>query len=975
MNTLHKLFMFFGADIKNYGLRVLEDSYLDGYTLMPLDSSAIGYINNVHLPFTLIDDYIGTESFIHARKLAFDYEENWFKSVQDYFTLNSVCWPELDRDAMFWFWRNTLLTFKIAEAFVEKNGNKIKYFQNAVLRPSLYYYRSDTHAVVLNQLLKEKTVPIVTTSTRKYSYEYGFTDGSILFDNYTHTMNIFDYSILSNKIVLAINQGEFHRFKIVIDHLSKSFQNKLAVVIIYPNSKLAKELSVKYSIPVICPNMPDIVRIKKHEQFHNGFHKLIKNFDGRFLGNLLNILRYHFECHYIYRWPILSNNLTSWNKLWAQYRPKAVIVSNLTDCESQLPAAAANQNKIPTFSIPHGAWGVNKSKGISKYVLYNSPLQKSIYKWKGTPSDSLKKCRNIIEINEYPVVNTKKVFSPKKNWRVLALIDPVYIEGNLNTFIEPRAQIKALQILDNQPPDIINKLSMKIKVHPGYPNIEIPALISKSLANKVLPSNSELQPIAKEANLVIAVNYTGAALIHVLHLGKPVVFLWTDRLVGASEKCDMGYILSCSLQSGILVRDSNKLWDIVRNFFTSSIINQQMYLKAKTFGKKYLDNRDYPNISEILNQVIPNAIDICVCDNKIRPLNLKNQEYIIHTSCSKSIEQTRTKYYRNTLNSNQLFPRIQNIDADPDFYYGEIPKDHFIQLLQTFKQNDNIESVISDYCKRNQNKYFKEYALDNRRALGLRLLGNLHDKRVLDYGCGLGSLGISASRYGAAHVTFVDSCLLRLQAAYARAKQHNLTDTQFLACKSWESLSSDINTYDVIILNGILEWVAATSGSNFKTVIKTQLDFLLKMQKFLKPEGTIFLAIENRFALQYFMGYPEDHTDIPYLSIMPRESANNLHLTIKGTEYLAWTWSLQDYYSMLPMVNLKLTDAYAMFPDYRFPRLIVSLDDIAGLKKGMLMEKNSSSNEIRKRFIDYIAEMKLIKHFVYSYSLLLKKCL
>lgn len=345
-------------------------------------------------------------------------------------------------------------------------------------------------------------------------------------------------------------------------------------------------------------------------------------------------------------------------------------------------------------------------------------------------------------------------------------------------------------------------------------------------------------------------------------------------------------------------------------------------------------------------------------------------------------------------------PGIRNIDVDPGFYYGEIPKDHLVLILAKGKEIDNIELAIAEYCKDVHNEYFREYALDPRRALGLKLLGSLRGQRILDYGCGLGSLGILAAKWGA-HVTFVDSCLLRLQVAHDRAKQNDLGNVQFIACRSWQSLPPNLLPFDAIILNGILEWVPVTAGSTFDDVVKTQLDFLRKMQQILISDGVIFLAIENRFALRYFMGYPEDHTDIPYLSIMPRDKANKLHLRIKGTEYLTWTWSLNDYRSLLPKVNLDLADAYGMFPDYRFPRLIVRLDDKYGLRNGMLTERHQAFQEEdwfmrlfeklerliksqgpRKsrppniemmRLTDYIFEMGLIEHFVYSYGLLLKK--
>jgi len=314
-------------------------------------------------------------------------------------------------------------------------------------------------------------------------------------------------------------------------------------------------------------------------------------------------------------------------------------------------------------------------------------------------------------------------------------------------------------------------------------------------------------------------------------------------------------------------------------------------------------------------------------------------------------------------------PPIQNINVDPDTYYGEIPRSDMETILKNSIKNGSIEQEISRYCDQTKNEYFREYALDPRRALGLTLLGNLSNVRILDYGCGIGSLGVVAARHGA-HVTFIDNCQIRLEIARERIIQSGLNG-EFIACKDYDSLPPDLGPFDFILLNGVLEWIPICRAS-FDNVLEIQLDFLDHMRKYLSPNGCIYLAIENRFALQYFMGYPEDHTDIPYLSLMDRNTANQYHQHLKGQDFLTWTWSLQDFKNLLSKVNLTLTEGYGIFPDYRFPRLISSLEDKEGLKKGMLMEKYNAQNEFKTRFIDYVYNMDLIEHFIYSYCLLIK---
>ena len=61
--------------------------------------------------------------------------------------------------------------------------------------------------------------------------------------------------------------------------------------------------------------------------------------------------------------------------------------------------------------------------------------------------------------------------------------------------------------------------------------------------------------------------------------------------------------------------------------------------------------------------------------------------------------------------------------------------------------------------------------------------------------------------------------------------------------------------FDYITLNGVLEY----AGSFTKTD-EPYKDFLKQIKKYLKPNGKLIIAIENRYGLKYFAGAKEDHT-------------------------------------------------------------------------------------------------------------------
>jgi 2-polyprenyl-3-methyl-5-hydroxy-6-metoxy-1,4-benzoquinol methylase len=318
-------------------------------------------------------------------------------------------------------------------------------------------------------------------------------------------------------------------------------------------------------------------------------------------------------------------------------------------------------------------------------------------------------------------------------------------------------------------------------------------------------------------------------------------------------------------------------------------------------------------------------------------------------------------------------PRVINVDSDPSIYYGELPEAAFHELLAACRDAPNFDAAVYQHAAARGQTYFIQYALGGNRALGLRALGSLEGKKILDYGCGVGSLAIPAAAAGA-FVVGVDSCLPRLEFAALRANSHRVKDIQFLGCKSWQSLPDSFHgLFDHIVLNGILEWIPSTCGATCETALQTQLDFLRGISRFLAPGGTIFLAIENRFALQYLSGYPEDHTGIPFLSLVSRPKAQEMHRAAKSTDFVTLTWGLSEYHELLPSAGLSLKDGYGIFPDYRFPQSLVSLDDPDGLVEGMKLEENSFDEQLRDRMITCLREMGLLKHFVFSYILVLQK--
>ncbi len=112
--------------------------------------------------------------------------------------------------------------------------------------------------------------------------------------------------------------------------------------------------------------------------------------------------------------------------------------------------------------------------------------------------------------------------------------------------------------------------------------------------------------------------------------------------------------------------------------------------------------------------------------------------------------------------------------------------------------------------------------------------------------------------------------------------------------------------FDYVILNGVFEYAESfTPGSDpYGT-------FLKNVRRFLKPDGIILVAIENRLGLKYFAGAPEDHTDGYFDGVKGYEESSG-----------ARTFSRGEWEALMTRCGLSHYKFYYPYPDYKFPQEI-----------------------------------------------------
>lgn len=260
------------------------------------------------------------------------------------------------------------------------------------------------------------------------------------------------------------------------------------------------------------------------------------------------------------------------------------------------------------------------------------------------------------------------------------------------------------------------------------------------------------------------------------------------------------------------------------------------------------------------------------------------------------------------------YPSVDGIPMfcrDRDVYYGEVPKADMRQILSR-AEAIGWRSALLEHADTKDNTDFYEYASGATRT-AFRFILNADLGTVLDYGCGPGAITIALAQSAKA-VYATDLTHERVAFARIRAQQEGLSNVHVFCAGDMSHIPVADAFFDTIILDGVLEWLPEFSPGEPRSV---QLRFLKELRRVLKPNGTLFVAIENRIGFGYFRGKPEDHTRLRFISLMPRRLANRYSLLAKGKPFRPYTYTKSEHTTLFNEAGFESVDFWGLLPDYR----------------------------------------------------------
>lgn len=238
-----------------------------------------------------------------------------------------------------------------------------------------------------------------------------------------------------------------------------------------------------------------------------------------------------------------------------------------------------------------------------------------------------------------------------------------------------------------------------------------------------------------------------------------------------------------------------------------------------------------------------------------------------------------------------------------DFYTGT---DHYSdgdiedELLKIVKENDDFSEILA-----NDNRWPILYHLSPIRQNIINWYPFKENTSCLEIGGGCGAI-TGALCNSLKEVKVVELSKRRATINYERHKNYdnleiiiaNLNDIKFN------------QKFDYITLNGVLEY----AGSFTKTDNPYE-DFLKQIKQYLKPDGKLIIAIENRYGIKYFAGAKEDHTSREFDGITGYKNIDSVR-----------TFGKKELEELLEKSGYPEQDFYYPHPDYKMPMEIYSED-------------------------------------------------
>lgn len=188
---------------------------------------------------------------------------------------------------------------------------------------------------------------------------------------------------------------------------------------------------------------------------------------------------------------------------------------------------------------------------------------------------------------------------------------------------------------------------------------------------------------------------------------------------------------------------------------------------------------------------------------------------------------------------------------------GDTAENTLAKIIREANDVSVLSPELPQYCT----DWAKLYHLSPSRGNLFRPFEHLlKGRRVLEIGAGCGAISRYLGEAGAKVLALEGS---PRRAAIAASRTRDLDNVTVLA-ERFDDFKVE-EQFDVVTLIGVLEY-----ASMFSADPDPAHGMLKRIRQLLKPDGHLFIAIENQLGLKYFAGAPEDHIGVAMYGIEGR---------------------------------------------------------------------------------------------------------
>lgn len=302
----------------------------------------------------------------------------------------------------------------------------------------------------------------------------------------------------------------------------------------------------------------------------------------------------------------------------------------------------------------------------------------------------------------------------------------------------------------------------------------------------------------------------------------------------------------------------------------------------------------------------------------------------------------------------------------PDLYWGEIPEADMRQYLKDVEEEGLEHATKALMQKGKDTDDTFRFFFDHSRAdwrFGTEIKAT---DRVLDVGCGMGGNTFALCDLVKEVVAF-DLSWMRAKFVQLRAKEEQKNNIQVF-CGDFMELPLPEGQFDVIIFNGILEWIG--QSMKFADPYDVQVWVMQKCYRLLKPGGRFYIGIENRWAFSYLTG-SLDHIGLRWTSWMPRFIARPYTKWRLGKDYRTYTHGQPGYVKLLNKGGFNNVRVMMPYPGYNDQRVLIPFENTACLHYAIsnLMGNLSWKKKLMKALASVPGVLAIYRYFFFSFNL------